>query len=234
MALPPGQRPSPSQSVQQPALPSSPSAVIPGGTPTTPQAPFCMHCGASLSGPSPLPPTRWRRLLALLLQSNLVAAVVAAAIGAAMGVFIPQYLDALTQHPSNAIVTHLMEEEARAGVGHDWEHVRSLYASDAVVADAGCSSNHPDIRQGINEIVQRYQTLPTVLALAHVNVAVSWDPDSSGATKATATAETIGETSNPDGTRQFLGGYEQWTFARTDNQWLITSFIYNLCLPSKP
>jgi len=234
MALPPGQHPSSRQAGQQPAPPSSPPAVIPGGTPNTPDAPFCMHCGASLSGPPLHLSTRWRQLLALFLQSNLIAAVVAAAIGAAMGVFIPQYLDALKQHPSDAIVTHLMEEEARAGIGHDWEHMRRLYASDAVVADASCSSNHPDIRQGINEIVQRYQTLPTVLALAHVNVAVSWEPDSSEATKATATAETIGEISNPDSTRQFLGGYEQWTFARIDNQWLITSFIYNLCLPSKP
>ena len=184
--------------------------------------------------PHAQPPTRWQRLLNILLRSNLVAAVVAAAIGAAMGIFIPRYLDAINQHPSDTIVTHLMEQEAQAGKTHDSGLVRSIYASNAVVADASCSSNHPDIKQGIDEIIQRYQNLPTFLSLDHVNVAVSWDPDSSEATRATATADTISEILNTDNTRQFIGGHEQWTFAKIDDHWLITSFIYNLCLPSKP
>jgi hypothetical protein len=200
-----------------------------------------MHCATSLSGPlqpvqqplfvHPLSriPTR-RQLIIAIIGSNLFATIVAAI----LGVYIPQYLDARNQHPSDIIVTHLMEQEARASQTHDLGLVRSIYDPHAVVADASCASNHADIKQGIAEIINRYQNLPTFLSLYHVNVAVSWDPDSSQAIRATASADTIGEILQIDNTRLFISGHEQWTFARSGDHWLITSFTYNLCLPSKP
>src|SRR5579859_1882985 len=131
MASPSGQQPSsaPQPPMQQPTPPPSPPAVVPGGTQNTPAS------GQPVQ-PHAQPPTRWRRLLNILLRSNLVAAVVAAAIGAAMGIFIPRYFDAINQHPSDTIVTHLMGLEAQAGKTHDLGLVRSIYDPNAVVADA--------------------------------------------------------------------------------------------------
>ena len=74
--------------------------------------------------------------------------------------------------------------------------------------------------------------MPRLADLHHVNVQVTWIPNDSSASQATATADTVGAVDLASGRVTPIHGHEQWTFARTGGAWRITSFTYNLCSPS--
>jgi hypothetical protein len=132
-------------------------------------------------------------------------------------------------HLNDSIVTNLMDQDVNAAKSHDVGSLPQIYAYNAVVVDAGCQSSSPSsVWSGLPQITARYEGLPPFTLLAHVNVHVSWIPDNSSATQATATADTSG-IALVNGSSISLRGHELWTFAKIDGQWRITSFTYNLC-----
>jgi len=162
---------------------------------------------------------------------QLLAIVIAAVIGLA-GVVTAQLLSQ-GQPPSASVVTVLMAEEAAAAVAHRPADAIRLYVSTAFVRDAACltlSQSHT--WYGRDQILQRYQQLGAFSWLKHLNAEVSFTPDNAQATSATATAQTAGfiEPSPTSPTGQYIHGNEVWTFIRVNGKWLISSFIYNVCL----
>lgn len=134
--------------------------------------------------------------------------------------------------PSDSTVTALMAQEVQAGKTHDVRLVASIYDEHAVVMDAGCQS--PDqgtVWSGLPRITARYLELPQFASLDHADPHVSWVLNNRFATKAYASATTIGAIASSTG-NQPIRGHELWVFAKINGQWLITSFIYNLCMPS--
>ena len=115
-----------------------------------------------------------------------------------------------------------MAAEAKAAINDDAEHLLELWAADALIRDA----NHTPDNQiddhtwlGRDAILSRYLTIIfplhlTQLARADIDLIIEGE-------SAILTATTIinGETSP---------GGEQWTFARIDGNWRITSITFNL------
>ena len=138
-----------------------------------------------------------------------------------------------TDPPGISTLTHLMDEEATGSKDHQLNIVLPIYASGAVVTDAGCQTRGAgQTWQGYGEITARYSALPKILSLHHIFAAVSWEPANSGAEKATVTSATIGVIEvwpSPTQTES-ITGHELWTFALVNGKWLVTSFTYNLCL----
>lgn len=141
----------------------------------------------------------------------------------------------VTGPPGIGTVTSLMKMEVTAGKDHDAALVNRIYASDAVVTDAGCQTpGASHTWKGYSQIDSRYRNLPKFLWLQHVFAQVTWDPNDFRASTAAVTAETIGvqlpATSHEKS--ESIVGHELWTFAYVNGQWRITSFTYNLCLPA--
>jgi TIR domain len=135
----------------------------------------------------------------------------------------------LSRPPDDTLVTNLMDQDVIAAKTHSVAFLPQIYAYDAVVVDAGCQSSSPSSTwSGLPAITTRYEGLPTFILLAHVKVQVTWIPDNSSATQATATSDTSG-IAVVNGSQLSLRGHELWTFAKSDGQWRITSFTYNLC-----
>lgn len=154
-------------------------------------------------------------------------------IGVILGIFLalifPVIFHAVHGPPPDTVVTNLMNQEVLAAETHDVGPLPLIYAYNAVVVDAGCQSPSPAaIWSGLPQITDRYSHLPQFLSLAHVNVHITWIPDDSSATRATATADTNG-IALINGSKLSLRGHEQWTFAMIDGQWRITLYTYNLC-----
>lgn len=129
-------------------------------------------------------------------------------------------------------ITYLMNQDVLAAETRNPVIVESIYTKDAVMTDAGCYL-HPGVLtnyNGLVEIVNRYQHLPHFNALQHVNISVTWDPQKP--MEATAMAETIGAISADNGSQMPLVGNEKWSFVLINNQWFISSFTFNLCLPT--
>jgi hypothetical protein len=181
---------------------------------------------ASLPARRPAVPRWWRKLL----KHPMVAAVIGAAVGAILTVVLPFLFGPL---PSST-VTDLMNQEAWVAARKlDIAQLNRIYAPDAVVTDAGCQTpGASTVWTGFAQIAARYNALPAFSSIEHVNVHVNWEPPFLWATKADATAETIGVIVSSGGSQQsqFIVGHEQWTFASENGQWVITSFTYNLCL----
>lgn len=82
------------------------------------------------------------------------------------------------------------------------------------------------------QILQRYQQLEAFSWLRHSDAEVSFTPDNAYATSATATAQTAGfikpSPTLPAGME--IHGNERWTFIQVNGKWLISSYIYNVCL----
>ena len=86
------------------------------------------------------------------------------------------------------------------------------------------------VTSGLVELHKRYESLPSFTHISHVNAAVTWVPNDNTASRATATANTVGAIEKDDKRTPILG-HEQWEFEKQGYSWRITSFIYNLCLP---
>jgi hypothetical protein len=165
-----------------------------------------------------------------ILKHPLFVAIVAFILGF---ISMPLY-NLVYGHPPDTLVTNLMAQDVFAAKSQDVGPLPLIYAYNAVVVDAGCQSPSPSyIWSGLPKITDRYNSLPKFISLAHVNVHVTWIPDDSSATQATATADTGGIALIND-SQLSLRGHELWTFAKIDGQWRITGFTYNLCLPSSP
>lgn len=134
--------------------------------------------------------------------------------------------------PPASVVTVQMMKEAAAARARKPADVIGLYARNAVIRDAACGiGERPQTWRGLGQILQRYLTLPAFSSLRHVDVHVTFTPDSALATSATATARTAGITAPsarfPHGIK--LGGTESWVFINANGIWLIRSFAYDLC-----
>jgi hypothetical protein len=133
--------------------------------------------------------------------------------------------------PDADIVTGLMSEEVEAAMAHDVGSVSRIYDQNAVVMDAACGSpGGARIWMGLGEIIKRYQGLGRYTSLRHVGAEVQWQPDNSMAHQATVTAQTVGEMGSGGRSLQPVYGNEVWTFALRGGRWVITSFIYHVCL----
>ncbi len=174
----------------------------------------------------------FRRFLGRLFDSSMRAAIVGAVLLA--GVVWVYHQFTVSPPPDASTVTSLMAQEIAAGETHDTALVDRIYAPGAVVTDAACQSPQ-DSRtwKGYGQLDARYLGLPRFLWLQHVFAQVTWDPDNSSASTATATAETAGVMlpATRHGKSQSIVGRELWTFARVDGQWRITSFTFNMCVP---
>ncbi len=173
----------------------------------------------SLSMKPPLRYRVWNRFV--------IGAFFAGAIVSFLLTFLILFL--LSLPPDDTLVTNLMDQDVIAAKTHSVALLPQIYAYDAVVVDAGCQSSSPSsVWSGLPAITTRYEGLPTFTLLAHVMVHVTWIPDNSSATRATATSDTSG-IALVNGSQLSLRGHELWTFAKIDGQWRITSFTYNLC-----
>jgi hypothetical protein len=133
--------------------------------------------------------------------------------------------------PGAETVTVLMNEEVAAVQDHDI--ISRIYAPDAFVEDAACG-RPGGVRTwpGLGNIIKRYQGLGRFASLRHVDAKVQWQPDNSLADQATVTARTVGEMESGGGSLRPVYGNEVWHFARLPSgRWVITSFIYHVCLP---
>lgn len=163
----------------------------------------------------------------------LFTAIVGAVVGAILAFGLPLLYNQIIGPPNPKVITDIMNQEAMGAEIHDTTVVHRIYAADAVVTDAGCQSPATStVWTGWAQIQGRYDSLQPFARLEHVNAHVNWEPDFAWASKANATAETIGviAPSNASQKSQFIVGHEEWTFARLNDQWVITSFTYNLCL----
>jgi hypothetical protein len=140
-----------------------------------------------------------------------------------------------TVGPHASVVTVLMAQEATAATAAHAADAIRLYAATAFVRNAGCltADGSSYTWQGLDQILQRYIQLPQFASLRHVDAQVRFIPDNERATKATATAQTVGfikpSPSFPEG--QSIHGNEAWTFICVNRKWLISSFTYNECVP---
>jgi hypothetical protein len=156
-------------------------------------------------------------------------AAIVGVVGVILGLVLPQLVALPFQHPSDSIVTDLMNQEVLAAKSQDVGSLPLIYAYNAVVVDAGCQSPSPSyVWSGLPKITDRYSGLTPFPLLAHVNVHITWLPDNSSATQATATADTSG-IALVNGSPLSLKGHELWMFAKIDGRWCITDFTYNLC-----
>ena len=183
----------------------------------------------------------FRRFLRGFFDSTMRATVIGAILLAGLAWAYHQIT--MSPPPSTSTVTSLMTQEVTASetphatateVKRIHSLVESIYAPDAVVTDAACQT--PGASQtwkGYRRLDARYLGLPKFLWLQHVFAQVTWDPDNSSASTATATAETAGVMlpATSQGKSQSIVGRELWTFAIVDGQWRITSFTYNMCVP---
>jgi hypothetical protein len=178
------------------------------------------------------PKGRFRRLLREFFDSSMRATVFGAILLA--GLVWVYHQITTSPPPSTSTVTSLMEQEVTAGETHNTALVERIYSPDAVVTDAACQT--PGVSQtwkGYRQLDARYLGLPKFLWLQHIFAQVTWDPNNSSASTATATAETAGVLlpATSHGKSQSIVGRELWTFAIVDGQWRITSFTYNMCVP---
>lgn len=168
-----------------------------------------------------------------IFDSSLRAAIIGAILGAVLGSFLtfitPKIYDRIYGPPDDMIITNIMDQDVLAAKTHDVGAIPQIYAYNAVVVDARCPSPSPsNIWSGLPQITDRYISLPQFISLAHVNVHVTWKPDDSSATNATATSDTSG-IALINGSPLSLNKHELWTFAKIDGQWRITAFTYDLC-----
>ncbi len=138
-----------------------------------------------------------------------------------------------TGPPSASVVTVLMADEAAASLKHHPADAVRLYVSTAFVRDDACGKpNQSTTWYGRDRILQRYQQLGAFSWLQHQNAEVIFAPNNAQAASATATAQTAGfikpSPTLPAGLE--IHGNERWTFIRVNGKWLISSFIYNVCL----
>lgn len=179
------------------------------------------------------PPPPRRPVIPKGLRKLLKHPLFAVAVGVILGLFLPLLYGIIVNPPPASTLTDLMNQESLAAKMHNTSVVSRIYASDAVVTDAGCQTPGASTSwKGAVQIMSRYNALAAFSSLEHVNVHVNWEPDFEWATKADATSETVGVIVPSGGSQQsqFIVGHEQWTFAHENGQWVITSFIYNLCL----
>lgn len=219
MALPPGQQPPPAGKPCQRC-----------GTQNAPAANFCLHCGTSLSGPpqpgQQPPPAKLRQRakdLRKWLKHPLIVALIT--------FLITLTAQWLLGPPSNSKITDLMDREIVAATTRNVALLDSIYAPQATIIDSGCSSHtQGSIWPGLALIRARYSSLPTLTGLEHFGPHITWSPDNFLATTAYATATTSGGILSANGSGSIpLGGYEHWSAAKINGQWLITSFTYSLC-----
>ncbi|OQY24552.1 MAG: hypothetical protein B6I34_03445 [Anaerolineaceae bacterium 4572_32.1] len=116
----------------------------------------------------------------------------------------------------------LMAAEAEAAVNDDAGRLLELWAADALIRDANHTPDNPIDDHtwiGRDAILSRYLTIIfplhlTQLARSDIDLTIEGK-------SAILTATTIiNEETSPQG--------EQWTFARIDGNWRITSIIFNL------
>lgn len=143
---------------------------------------------------------RVRRAVRIFNTPLVIAAIglLGIVLGALLGFYIPiKYAESVAR-PPDTIITDLMVKEAKAATTADAGKreaiIKSIYDSNAVVADASCLSNTPAVWQKWDNIIKRYQLVQAqkIISLYHVQVAITWNPSNNLATTATATAETIG------------------------------------------
>ncbi len=166
----------------------------------------------------------------------IIGAIIGAAatiLGTIVGFAIPSVTTAMTGPPSENTVIALMDQEVDAGRSRSLGIVDRIYDSDATVTDAACRT--PGASQswhGRGEVETRYKGVPAFVSLYHVDVHVTWEPANRDASRAEATADTIGvfapTSTSPMG--QAVYGHELWVLIKSGDQWVIQSFIYNLCL----
>ncbi|NLE75925.1 MAG: SnoaL-like domain-containing protein [Chloroflexi bacterium] len=125
-------------------------------------------------------------------------------------------------------IRDLVAREAQAVVAQDLDVLMELWASTAVVTDAGFTPNDASddlVWRGDDALRDRYifEVFPGGAAAAgptELEVEVQGD-------RATARSTTrVGSEVSPGGDR--------WTFVRRDGRWLIQSLTYNLEAPPTP
>lgn len=169
--------------------------------------------------------------------------LIAAFVGAIGGWGLPVLYGSLANPPALSTAMGVMDGDIQAAMTNNLNAraslVKSIYAPDAVLFDAGCP-NPISARtwSGIDRIVERYQGLPRFSALQHVNVEAVWMPANSRATRAEVTGETVGVIAATRTTpTQFIHAREVWLLVRPgsrwifpDDRWVIKLFAFDLCL----
>lgn len=178
--------------------------------------------------------TRRRARRALRADCKTLSAILAIG-GAIIGFVLPLSWHLVIDPPSASAVFGLMNSEVQAAVTRDTGAAGRLYAPDATVTDAGCQTQGATTTwRGPSEISRRYRDLPSFDSLHHVGARVSWDPPNRWASRAEATADTIGVIAGGDTSprSQSIIGHERWAFVKTNDRWVVQSFTYNLCMPA--
>jgi hypothetical protein len=155
-------------------------------------------------------------------------------IGTIIGLAFPIVRANFNDPPPSSTVISLMDQEVEAGKSHNLAIVDRIYGPGATVTDAACrTAGASQTWQGTTQIEGRYSALPAFAALYHVNIHITWQPADNRANRAEVTADTVGvlgaTATSPVG--QAFYGHEMWVFAKSGDQWVVRSFIYNLCLP---
>ena len=220
----------PTQPIQpQQSLPPTQPIQLPASGPPTQLMPP-LPPPQSLTSPSP-PSVMKPKERAKLLGHPLTVALITIIIGTLTTL-------ALQWAPSEITLRQIMDQETQIAKGQNGVSLESIYDPQAVVTDSGCSSHtQGTVWAGLQQIRARYSSLSSQFqfpSLEHFDPHFTWQPNSLWATRADVSASTVGTMlSRTDGTSQILGGYERWTFTKTDTgQWLIISFTFDLCLPS--
>lgn len=176
------------------------------------------------------------RLAALGIASSVLGGIIAGVatiIGTIVGFYLPLVVHKVTDPPPITTVLALMDQEVDAGMRQDLGIVDRIYTSNATVTDAACrTAGASRSWHGRGEIETRYKDLPRFESLHHVDTHVTWAPPDQTASRAEATADTIGVIA-PTGTSpmgQAIYGHEVWVFVKSGHAWAIQSFIYNVCL----
>lgn len=172
-------------------------------------------------------PSRFTQRLVALIKHPLYP-VATGLFGFVLGIVLPPVVEQVTALPVADVVT-LMAQESEAGLRRDPDLARTIYAPDATVTDAGCTSGREATTwRGHDSIGARYEALPAFNYLDHYQPELTWNASNRWEVSSVrATARSSGTTKQTP--PQLIAGAEQWTFTKVGDRWLISTFVYGLC-----
>jgi ketosteroid isomerase-like protein len=134
----------------------------------------------------------------------------------------PRGTDTPTPANDEEAIMQLLNAEAEGVVSQDIDRLMEIWHQDGVVTDANHTPDNPSddrVWEGIAAIRERYvnEIFPSApSSVTHPDAQITIE----GNTATAVTTSTIGIDHAPGG--------DQWTFAKTDGRWLITSLTFNL------